>query len=200
MGNIVDLYARAAATLYGIISLDDFFKILDAYYGTGALSRDRIMAYFWSSPNDNPIYYIQDELIVHASIAPDEVTQTLSDIQHPVGTKAPKQHRILPEKEFLLYANPLYYEESDGTRQMEKYLTDDLGLSQEDAQEIVAEMVFVCRTGSCPTLIMDALSRRELPFDKECELDLIVIGAEMEPEIRQWERRGATGREMAGRY
>ena len=43
-----------------------------------------------------------------------------------------------------------------------------------------AEMVFVCRTGSCPTLIMDALSRRELPFDKECELDLIVIGAEME--------------------
>jgi len=28
----IDLYARAAATLYGIIHFDDFFEILDAYF------------------------------------------------------------------------------------------------------------------------------------------------------------------------
>ena len=68
--NAIDLYARAAATLYGIINFNDFFKILDAYYGEGALSRERIMCYFWVSDNDDPIYYIQDDLIVHASIFP----------------------------------------------------------------------------------------------------------------------------------
>jgi len=32
-GSKMDLYARAAATLYGIISFDNFCKILDVYYG-----------------------------------------------------------------------------------------------------------------------------------------------------------------------
>ena len=45
-GSKMDLYARAAATLYGIISFDDFCKILDVYYGEGVLSKDRIMALF----------------------------------------------------------------------------------------------------------------------------------------------------------
>ena len=58
-GSKMDLYARAAATLYGIISFDNFCKILDVYYGEGTLSRKRIMAYFWTSDNDDPIYYIK---------------------------------------------------------------------------------------------------------------------------------------------
>ena len=57
---IIDLYARAAATLYGIIHFDDFYRILDTYYGGGILSNERIMAYFWFSKNDDPIYYTQD--------------------------------------------------------------------------------------------------------------------------------------------
>ena len=111
-GSKMDLYARAAATLYGIISFDNFCKILDVYYGEGTLSRKRIMAYFWTSDNDDPIYYIQDELIVHASIFPDEIT------------------------------------------------------------------------------------RRGLPFGRECYLDLITIACEMEPEIRRWEGLGYTGNEV----
>ncbi len=133
----MDLYARAAATLYGIISFDDFCKILDAYYGEGTLSKERIASYFQSAKNDDPIYYTQDKLIVHASIAPDEVTRTFSEIQNPVGVTAPARHWMLPEKEFLQYANPFFYEDLNGTRKMEAYLTDDLGLLCEDAREIV---------------------------------------------------------------
>ena len=195
----MDLYARAAATLYGIISFDDFFKILDTYYGEGSLSKERIMQYFWSAKNDDPMYYVQDELIVHSSISPDEIKHTLFDIQHPLGAKAPKHHKILPEKEFLLYANPLYFEDTSGARNMMAYLTNNLGLEQEDAREIVSEMVFICRTGSSPILLMDALTRRGYPFGKECDLDLIVLGSELEAGTRMWERLGATGREMAGR-
>ena len=174
-GSKMDLYARAAATLYGIISFDNFCKILDVYYGEGTLSRKRIMAYFWTSDNDDPIYYIQDELIVHASIFPDEIASTLSDIQR---------------------ANPFFYEDTCGTRQMEEYLTDNLGISQKDAEEIVAEMVFVCCCGASPTLVQDALTRRGLPFGRECYLDLITIACEMEPEIRRWEGLGYTGNEV----
>lgn len=194
----MDLYARAAATVYGIISFDDFFQILDAYYGEGSLSQEKIMQYFWTSKNNDPIYYIQDELIVHASISPYEITRTLDQIRHPVGVTAPEHHRILPEKEFLMYANPLYYEDSAGTQQMMAYLTDDLGIAPEDAREIVSEMVFICRTGSIPTLLIDALSRRGYPVDSKCNLDIIVIGCELEAGTRMWERLGATGNEMAG--
>ena len=195
----MDLYARAAATLYGIISFDDFFKILDTYYGEGSLSKERIMQYFWISKNMDPIYYIQGELIVNSSIFPDEITQTLFQIQHPLGAMAPKHHKILPEKEFLLYANPLYFEDTSGARNMMAYLTDNLGLEQEDAREVVSEMIFICRTGSSPTFLMDALSRRGYPVGKECELDLIVLGIDLEAGTRMWERLGATGKEMAGR-
>ena len=77
----IDLYARAAATLYGIISFDEFCKILEVYYRTGTPSRNRIIAYFLTSDNDDPIYYIQDERIVHASIFPYEIASTLMEIQ-----------------------------------------------------------------------------------------------------------------------
>ena len=196
-GSKMDLYARAAATLYGIISFDNFCKILDVYYGEGTLSRKRIMAYFWTSDNDDPIYYIQDELIVHASIFPDEIASTLSDIQRSKLAPASRCYRVLPQKEFLRYANPFFYEDTCGTRQMEEYLTDNLGISQEDAEGIVAEMVFVCRCGASPTLVQDALTRRGLPFGRECYLDLITIACEMEPEIRRWETFGHTNAEIA---
>lgn len=196
-GSKMDLYARAAATLYGIISFDNFCKILDVYYGEGTLSRKRIMAYFWTSDNDDPIYYIQDELIVHASIFPDEIASTLSDIQRSKLAPASRCYRVLPQKEFLRYANPFFYEDTCGTRQMEEYLTDNLGISQKDAEEIVAEMVFVCRCGASPTFVQDALTRRGLPFGRECYLDLITIACEMEPEIRRWETFGHTNAEIA---
>lgn len=195
-GSKMDLYARVAATLYGIISFDNFCKILDVYYGEGTLSRKRIMAYFWTSDNDDPIYYIQDELIVHASIFPDEIASTLSDIQRSKLAPASRCYRVLPQKEFLRYANPFFYEDTCGTRQMEEYLTDNLGISQKDAEEIVEEMVFVCRCGASPTFVQDALTRRGLPFGRECYLDLITIACEMEPEIRRWEGLGYAGNEV----
>lgn len=195
---IIDLYARAAATLYGIIHFDDFYRILNTYYGEGTLSKEQIMAYFWFSKNDDPIYYTQDELIVHTFIPPDEIARTLSVIQPPAKIMAPRYYNILPEEDFLIYAFLGYYEESPGTQRMEKYLTDGLGLSWEDAREIVAEMVFVCRTGSSPTFIADALCRRDLLTGMENELDLLLMGIEIEAGTRQWERLGTSVREMIG--
>ena len=79
---------------------------------------------------------------------------------------------------------------------MKQYLTGDLGIHRDDAEEILAEMVFVCRSGICPTLIQDALVRRGLPFGRECYLNLITIGCEMEPDIRRWEAFGYTNQEI----
>lgn len=194
--NAIDLYARAAATLYGIISFDDFLKILEVYYGEGTLSRDRIMAYFWTSDNDDPIYYIHDERIVHATIFPYEIASTLLEIQQSAFAPPSQCHRVLPQKEFLQYANPFFFEDCYGTRQMKQYLTGDLGIPQDDAEEIIAEMVFVCRCGASPTLVQDALTRRGLPFGRECYLALITIACEMEPDIRRWEGLGYTNSEL----
>ena len=194
----IDLYARAAATLYGIISFNDFVKILEVYYGEGALSRDRITTYFFASDNDDPIYYVYDELIVHASIFPYEISSTLLEIQQSAFAPPSRCYRILPQKEFLMYANPFFFEDCSGTRQMTQYLTGDLGIPQEDVEEIVAEMVFVCRSGVSPTLLQDALVRRGLSFGRECYLDLITIGCEMEPDIRRWEGFGHTNAEIDG--
>ena len=192
----IDLYARAAATLYGIIGFDDFCKILEVYYGEGTLSRDRIMTYFLASDNDDPIYYIHDERIVHATIFPYEIASTLLEIQQSAFVPPSRCYKVLPQQEFLMYANPFFFEDCSGTRQMTQYLTGDLGIPQEDVEEIVAEMVFVCRCGASPTLVQDALTRRGLPFGRECYLDLITIACEMEPEIRRWEAFGYTNAEI----
>ena len=192
----IDLYARAAATLYGIISFNDFVKILEVYYGEGILSRDRIMTYFLASDNDDPIYYIHDERIVHATIFPYEIASTLLEIQQSAFVPPSRCYKVLPQQEFLMYANPFFFEDCSGTRQLTQYLTGDLGIPQEDVEEIVAEMVFVCRCGASPTLVQDALTRRGLPFGRECYLDLITIACEMEPEIRRWEAFGYTNAEI----
>ena len=97
-----------------------------------------------------------------------------------------------------MYADPFYCEDTPGTRKMEAYLTNDLGLPREDAREIVREIVFVCRSGGCPTLIMDALARRELPFGQECEMNLLLLGIEIDEDTRRWERLGATAMEVIG--
>ena len=146
MDNIIDLYARAAATVYGVINFDDFFRILDNYYGAGTLSRERVIQYFWTSDNDDPIYYVQDELIVHASISPDEVGQVIYRIHHPIGAAAPPRHWILPEKEFLLYANPLYYEDSSGTQKMAAFLTDDLRIDPEETKRSAKIFHIICNS------------------------------------------------------
>ncbi len=64
-------------------------------------------------------------------------------------------------------------------------------------EEIVAEMVFVCRSGVSPTLLQDALVRRGLPYGRECYLNLITIGCEIELDIRRWEAFGHTNAEIA---
>ena len=196
--NAIDLYARAAATLYGIIGFDDFCKILEVYYGKGTLSRDRIMTYFLASDNDDPIYYVYDERIVHASIFPYEIASTLMEIQQSAFASPSRCYKVLPQKEFLRYADPFFYEDCFGTRQMKQFLTGDLGIPQEEAEEIIEEMVFVCRSGVSPTLLQDALVRRGLPYGRECYLDLITIGCEMEPDIRRWEAFGYTNAEIDG--
>ena len=184
--------------MYGIIGFDDFCKILEIYYGKGTLSRDRIMAYFWTSDNDDPVYYIQDELIVHASIFPYEISSTLLEIQQSAFAPPSRCYKVLPQQEFLMYANPFFYEDCYGTRQMKQYLTGDLGIPQEDVEEIVEEMVFICRSGASPTLLQDALVRRGLPYGRECYLDIITISCEMEPDIRRWEGFGHTNAEIDG--
>ena len=97
----------------------------------------------------------------------------------------------------MRYADPFFYEDCYGTRMMKQYLTGDLGISQADAEEIVEEMVFICRSGASPTLLQDALVRRGLPYGRECYLNIITIGCEMEPDIRRWEALGYTNAEIA---
>ena len=109
------------------------------------------------------------------------------EIQQSAFAPPSRSYRILPQKEFLQYADPFFYEDTCGTRQMEEYLTDNLGISQEDAEGIVAEMVFVCRCGASPTLVQDALTRRGLPFGRECYLDT-------SPSHVRWSRRSGVGR------
>lgn len=196
-GEKMSVYARAAANLYGIIHIDDFFKILEVYYGEGSLSKETVYFFFLSKKNLDPIYYVQDELIVHSSISSDQISDVLMDIQENRAVRTNGQRRILPEKEFLAYADPFYYENTNGTREMESFLRDELGLPQEDAREILMEMVYLCRSGADPTYLMNALKRREIAYDHHnYDLDLISYGAVMEGEIRLWERLGFTGKEL----
>lgn len=193
----LDMHARAAATLYGIITFDNFFRILNNYYPEDQIIRDSIRRYFWTFKNDDPTYYIQGELIVHASIPPDEIRSTLAEIQKNAAKEQLTQYRILPQIYFLEYANPSFYEDGDGVNMMKNYLTNDLKIDEEEAGEILTEMAFLIRSDAVPNYIMSALKRRGLPHGKECELMLITNGCEMESDIRKWVTLGYDGHEVA---
>jgi len=192
--NKIVLYARAAANLYGIISFDEFFKILEVYYGEGSLSKEKVFFFFWTAPPD-PVFYVQDEWIVHSSVPPDQALHVYEEI-HYGDARTHGQRRILPEKDFLQYANPAFYEETPGTKEMSAFLEKELGLSPEDVRDIVTEMDFLCRSGADPTYLMDALNRREIPCNRDCELNIVTHGCVLEGEARLWESLGFTGREL----
>lgn len=193
----LEMHARAAATLYGIISFDNFFRILKDYYPEDPINKEYIMRYFWTSENNDPTYYIRDELIIHASISSGEIEETWAEIKRNATRDRLIQYRILPQKEFLKYANPAFYEDGDGVRMMKSYLSDDLEISEEDVEEIMVEMAFIVRSDAVPTYIMTALERRGFAYGKKCELALMTTGCEMEPDIRRWTTLGYNGHEVA---
>ena len=50
----LDMHARAAATLYGIITFDQFFRILKEYYPEDPISQESVERYFRTFQNDDP--------------------------------------------------------------------------------------------------------------------------------------------------
>ena len=193
----LDMHARAAATLYGIITFDQFFRILKEYYPEDPISQESVERYFRTFQNDDPTYYIRDQLIIHTSISPDEIRSTCAEIQKNAAKEQLTRYRILPQKYFLEYANPSFYEDGDGVNMMKNYLTNDLKIAEEEAGEILTEMAFLVRSDAVPNYIMSALKRRGLPHGKECELMLITNGCEMESDIRKWVTLGYDGHEVA---
>lgn len=196
-GNSMTLYARAAANLYGVINFDEFFKILEEYFGKGSLSKEKVFSFLWAEKEPDPVYYVQDELILHSSISPDEAERYYRQIMRNADSRTGKQKRILPEKEFLLYADPSFCKETDGTRKMKDFLASEFGLSQEEIQEIVTEMDFVCRSGSLPTLVGDALRRRGITCSRRYDSLLLAYGCEIDGQARRWNDLGYTGRELS---
>ena len=190
----MNIYARAAANLYGVIGIDDFLTVLRSYYGFDSINREKVFLYFQNNKSD-PGYYIEGKFLVHGSIPSGKSCDVLRDIQDRSSVTGGRR-RILPEKEFLAYANPSYYEETPGTAEMRELLTKTIGISAKDAEEILSEMTFVCRADGSPTLLLDALSRRNLAPDGDYEMDIVLSGTAIDRHSRHWEDLGFTRFEL----
>ena len=191
---LLNLCARAATNLYGAISLYDFFDVLKSYYNLGNSDREKVIQYFRSKTESDPGYYVESNLLVHGSISPGQAQELILEIKgREPQTKG--QRKILPVKDFLRYADPSYFEETPGTKDMESLLKDEIGLASDDVKDVLTEMVFLSRSGANPTFLMSALTRRDLDFTHE--LDVITYGSVMDGQMRHWEDLGFTREELS---
>ena len=197
--NAMTLYTRAAANLYGVITFDDFFKILEEYFGKGSLSKEKVFFFLWTEKEPDPVYYVQDELILHSSISPENANEFYKHIKKYSDPRTQGQRRVLPEKEFLQYADPYFYKETDSIAKTKAFLREEFNLSQEDIQDVIAEIDFICRSGAIPTLVGDVLRRRGITNNRRYDSMLIAYGSMIQGETRIWERLGFTGRELQAR-
>ena len=191
----LDRYARAAANLYGTITLDDFADIFNNC-NNQKKERENIAKLLEALGASNGQYGIWNGYLANGILYYSE--DTAASIQQLEKLKEGKPHYIPPIEEFLRYESSAYYEKTAEVAAFKKYLKKN-GLKDEDTLE---EILFIIncsiKNGSNnPSNFIKILTERGFEFDSQASLKKCVeLATEMHNATRMWQNNGHTPNEI----
>lgn len=148
----VHTYAQAAANLYGVISLIDFTALYNSH-SIEKIGADRALPILLRHISVDASYCLWNDYLIAESYKNDEakitaLLEAVSDIP-----------RYIPDScELLRYAKADYFEETEHTRQLERYLLSRLGQAPSEVRRIVTLFHFACQIGASVPASLHLLS------------------------------------------
>ncbi|MDR1328598.1 MAG: SEC-C domain-containing protein [Oscillospiraceae bacterium] len=190
----MNLYAVAAANLYGVISLTDFAAIFNGQnkgQNKRRASVDEVFAVLLGYARLDSGYGIWNDYIVS-----DDLDLNDFDEVKARALEAASKPRYIPSgNEFLEYADWGYYEFTPQILALKRFMERSLKLRGSDADDIIDELHVMFKSKpepDVPSMLSDA--GIELSFSQTQEF--LSLATDMSNNTRMWANNGYTPREL----
>lgn len=188
---LLDKYAAAAASLYGVILLADLVKIFNNQTEL-QLTVPAALDVLSFSAKESSGYLVWHEYLVEAGFADDDFAD-VRDLAREAGCRP----RYLPEQEvFLRYADFNYFEPTSQSLALKLKLLKLVNYSV-DVNFIMSEFHELCMFEARPQEYFDVLNEFEVPIESESDIgDMLQLIVQMCNNTRMWQLNGHTPAEL----
>lgn len=190
--DLLHSYALAATNLYGVISQDDFVQLFNNQNQEHTSVEELFPVLLKHIAVDAP-YCFWDEYIVCDEFEEND----FKDVRDLLARVDGKPRYIPDKKEFLRYSDWDYFEQTDSTLHFEEYLCSQMGLSHNNARELITEIHFAVAVEANTQQIFNILYENldDLSSTQFGEIAELVMN--MSNSTRQWSNNGHTPEELS---
>ncbi len=188
----LDIYANAATSLYGVLTLDEFIVFYNKYNKKKIKLNDEFKALSILSINSFR-YEFRDEYIVESYFM-DQNNEFISQVYY----EASKHERFYPIKnEVLAYSEEDYYFEFPEFVALNNLLSEFEYLDEDDIDYIIDEVYLNTMLGSKLQIKLDTFSEFEIEFNKNQYERLTHLLMMINNNCRLWIINGNTPNELS---
>ena len=171
---MLNKYALAATSLYGVIALDEFVELFNSH-NERKTDVDEVCSVLMRFIALNAGYCFWDEFIVNAGFEEND----FKDVKRLTDTAASKPRYLPDREEFLRYADDSYYEVTPQMAALKEYILTTLHNDPADVDVMLGEIHRLCSAEAKMQPIMDVFNRRGINFDSSeqaNELTQLIVG------------------------
>ncbi|MDO4561095.1 MAG: SEC-C metal-binding domain-containing protein [bacterium] len=197
MADSLRLYANAAASLYGVVTVEEFMDIYESYNGgedVHGFPRDLMVMMLRkiSAPHLWSCWALHDGCIVNLSM--QDNFEIMDDIMH---TRHGKVRYAPPQEVFEAYADEGYVEPTPAAEALESYLAKSLKNGVKGAM-LLSELRLEVVNGADISDLMELLAEEGAVPEKDKSVpELVGLAVNFMNDTRLWDNYGWTPKELA---
>lgn len=185
----IDLYLRGCVNLYGYVTPRQFLKIYNKYNRPKILKEDLLR---WANKlnRQSDVYYIYSNAIVNIRV-PDK------KIDEIIYYQKDKKYYTPTADEVVAYANDYYYEKTEYTEDLYKFLTTKMNISLIIANELIRNLEWLSRTEESMHAINDLFESQGIFIVDFPQAEVLLKKIQdMHNNTRKWANCGYTAKNM----
>ena len=193
--DLLNNYARAATSLYGIIPEEDFVELFNSQ-NEMKTTFDEIFYVLIKFISLDSGYCFYEEFIVSDEYEEDD----FKDVHTDYSKMKTKPRYTPPKEEFLKYADYNYFEKTPQLVDLENYINQYLSDDTEKTMEIIDDIQLLCTQEADFQEIIDALESYDIMLkDFKQVQEFVQYITDVMNNTRLWSNNGHTPRELSGK-
>ena len=140
---LIHRYLCAMANFYGALTVQQAFRIIEQQ-NPGLTTQDEVSAVLHRE-EDNVAYC--EEFDGEEVVCEEWFLGQPEEYRGLVSARQGKPIYIPPKDELLRYEDELYFENTPATQAMRDFFKTELGVAREDVEDMLGDMVDICRVG-----------------------------------------------------
>ncbi|MDR2421352.1 MAG: SEC-C domain-containing protein [Oscillospiraceae bacterium] len=191
---MVNVYAAAAANLYGVISLNDFAALFNSQ-NKRRVGADDIFVILLRYAHLDAGYDVWRDYIISEDFAAED----FETVERFAKGQASKPRYIPQKAEFIECADILYYELVPQTAALRMYIEDSLGADSDTAHNIADGLFVAFRSEATEPDAVAMFEAHGVKPDMAQLRDALALVTDMGDNTRRWALNGYTPKELRRR-